>query len=218
MATVSLEDALAIHQSGDLEQAEKAYLDIVMNDPGNSEALKLLGVLACQRQNFDDGISYLEAAIQNDDSVAEYHLAMARALLSTGKVEEGVASLTRASELDPGRAEIFATLGDVLQQVQKFGEALHSYQRALVIEPSNLKLIVNSGLCAVFAGQHETAREYLELAQSEDGSIPQVHYGLAMISAEADDKPGAKAHIDEALKLDPENPEYQRLQKEFSAS
>ncbi len=135
-----LEQALTLHQSGNFEEAEKAYLDIVINKPGNAEALKLLGVLACQLNNFDEGIAYIEAAIEIDSTVAEYHLALGRALLAHGKVEEGIASVIKAGELDPSRAEVFATLGDVFQQVQNFPEALRAYQRAIVIEPDNIKV------------------------------------------------------------------------------
>ena len=213
MNTSQLEQALSLHQSGDLEAAEKAYLDIVMDDPGNAEALKFLGLLACQQNNFEEGIAYIEAAIENDSTQAEYHLVLGRALLASGKVEEGITSVIKAGEIDPSRAEIFATLRDTYQHVQNFPEALRSYQRAMAIEPENTKVRIGAGLSAIFAGQNDAAREYLEKANEEDQSFPQVYYGLALIDLEEGNKDEAAKNIEAALALDPDNPEYQRVQK-----
>ena len=218
MNTTEPEQALSLHQTGQIAEAEQAYLDIILDDPGNAEALKLLGVLACQQSNFEEGITYLEAAIENDSSMAEYHLALGHAYLVTGKVEDGIASLTKAGELDPGRAEIFGALGDVFQQVVNFSEALRAYQRAIVLEPDNINFRVGAGLSAVFAGHHEAATEYLEQALTEDKTIHQIHYGLALLKAESGDKSAAAELMAKANTLEPNNPEYQRLKAEFPAA
>ena len=215
MNTSQLEQALLLHQSGKFEEAEQAYLDIVLDDPGNPEALKLLGVLACQQDQFEQGLTYIEAAIENDPTVAEFHLVLGRVHFAMGKVENGIASLLKAGELDPGRSEVFGTLGDVFQQVQNFPEALRAYQRATVIDPDNVNYRIGAGLSAIFSGQHDAATEYLEQALDEDKSVPQIHYGLALIKAEAGDKSAAAELISEACALDPNNPEYQRLHAEF---
>ena len=120
-----LDIALKYHQEGQLDKSEEIYLEIILEQPQNAEALKLLGVLSCQRSKFDDGINYIEAAIEIDDQNAEYHFVLGNAFLHRGDVEDGIASLTKAGELNPGSAEIFATLGDTYQKITKFHEALN---------------------------------------------------------------------------------------------
>ena len=211
-----LDIALKYHQEGQLDKSEEIYLEIILEQPQNAEALKLLGVLSCQRSKFDDGINYIEAAIEIDDQNAEYHFVLGNAFLHRGDVEDGIASLTKAGELNPGSAEIFATLGDTYQKITKFHEALNAYQRATVIEPDNVNHTICAGLYAIFTGQHETASEYLEQALEKNSVIPQIHYGLGVIKAETGNKKEAVKFMHKALELDPENPEYNRLVQEYS--
>ena len=211
-----LDIALKYHQEGQLDKAEEIYLEIIVEETKNAEALKLLGVLSCQKSKLDDGINYLEAAIDLDDQNPEFHLVLGNAFLHKGEVEKGLISLKKASELDPTSSEIFATLGDTYQKIKNFHEALTAYQRANVIEPDNIKHVICAGLCAIFTGQHETAREYLEQALEKDNSIPQIHYGLSVINAEGGNKKEAITLMNKASELDPDNPEYKRLIEEYS--
>jgi tetratricopeptide (TPR) repeat protein len=216
MIEPKLEQAFNLHQSDQLDEAEQAYLDILMDDPKNAEVIKLLGVLSCQKGQFDDGISYLQAAVEIDDTVSEYHLVLGHSYLSVGKVEEAIASLTKAGEIDPGREDVFAALGDAFQNVQNFPEALRAYHRAAEIEPTNIQYRVNAGLSALFSGQTDLATKYLEQTASENDAIPQIPYGLAILMADAGDRVAAHELMSKAVALDPENPEYLRLQKEYA--
>lgn len=215
MNTSVLEQAVALHKAGNLEDAEQSYLDILVDDPENAEVLKLLGVLACQQGNPEDGISYLEAAVDADSNVSEYHLALGRAHFESGKFEEGIASAVKAGELDPGSAEVFATLGYFYQHVQGFAEAQRSYERASIIDPDNVKFQVGAGLSAYFASQHDVAREYLNKAVERDNTVSQAYYGLALLNADAGEVSDAQDMIGKALALDAENPEYQRLKTQL---
>ena len=218
MTESSLEQALSLHQSGELDAAEQAYLDIIMDDSQNAEALKLLGVLACQRGKFDDGINYLEAAIEIDDTVAEYHFALGRGYLATGKVVEGIKCILEAGRIDPTRADIYGTLGDTFQKIQNFPEALRAYQRAIALDSSNINYKVGAGLAAIFAEQLDVATEYLEEVVGERDDISHAFYGLALIKAESGDAQAAHQLISKSVALDGDNPEYQRLQAMYAES
>jgi tetratricopeptide (TPR) repeat protein len=218
MNTSKLEQGVSLHQEGKLEEAEQAYLDILVDEPENGEALKLLGVIACQKNNTEEGISYLEAAIEADPEISEYHLVLGRALFEAGKYNEGINSVTKSGEIDPGRADVYATLGYFNQHIQNFSVAQRAYERAAVIEPDNIKFRVGAGLSAYFAGQADTASEYLSAAFEEDGSIHQACYGLALVKADAGDIGLAEELIAKAIALEPENPEYNRLQSQLSES
>lgn len=217
MTVLTLEQALNLHESGSISEAEEAYLEILSEEPENAEAMKLLGVLNCQQQNYEEGVSYLEAAVEVDDSISEYHQVLGHAYLAVGKVEEGISSLLKAGDLDPGRAEIYGALGDTYQQIQQFEDALKAYQRAIVIEPDVLQYKNNAGLSAVFAGQFEIAEEYLAQVIAEDENISSAHYGLAFLRANAGDKESALRDVSKALALEPENPEYLRLKAEIES-
>lgn len=216
MTESPIEQALGLHQSGDLDAAEQAYLSIVMDDSKNAEALKLLGVLACQRGKFEDGVNYLEAAIEIDDTVAEYHFALGQGYLATGKVVEGIECIVEAGRLDPTRSDIYGTLGDTFQKIHNFPEALRAYQRAMALDSSNINYKIGAGLTAIFSEQMDVAAEYLEEAVGERDDIPHAFYGLALIKAESGDTKAAHDLISKSVALDANNPEYQRLQSLYA--
>jgi len=217
MSQAKLEAALSLHQAEKFDDAEEAYLNILVDEPKNAEVLKLLGVLACQRSQFEDGISYLEASIDADPSVSEYHHVLGHSYLVVGRVEDAITSFNKAGEIDPGREDVFAALGDTYQNLQKFPEALKAYHQAAEIAPDQIKYHVSAGLSAIFCNQFDIAGKYLNYALERTKDFPQVYYGLALV--EADKKQPAKAHelISKAVQLDPGNPEYQRLQREYAA-
>ena len=210
-----IEQAINLHQEGKLEEAEKAYLDIIVDEPDNAEALKLLGIMACQQDDLEEGLAYLEAAIGAKPEESEYHLALGRAKFDSGDHEGGINSVLQAGEKDPGRSDVFATLGYFFQRVQDFPQSQSAYERAVVIEPENIGFRVGAGLSAFFAGEAETAQQYLSKAYETDNSMHQAAYGLALLNADAGDKVSALSFITNALIGDPNNEEYQRLQKQL---
>ena len=217
MSQEKLEEALGLHQAEQFDQAEEAYLNILVDEPKNAEVLKLLGVLACQRSQFEDGISYLEASIEADPSVSEYHHVLGHSYLVTGRIDDAITSFIKAGEIDPGREDVFAALGDTYQNIQKFPEALKAYHQAAEIAPDQIKYHVNAGLSAIFSNQFEIAGKYLNYALERTQDFSQVYYGLALVEAEKKQIANAHEFIKIAVKLDPDNPEYQRLQQQFSA-
>lgn len=217
MSQEKLEAALGLHQAEKFDEAEEAYLNILVDEPKNAEALKLLGVLACQRSNFEDGINYLQAAIESDPSVSEYHHVLGHSLLVVGRIEDAIDCFVKAGEIDPGREDVFAALGDTYQNIQRFPDALKAYHRAIEIAPNQVKYQVNAGLSAIFSNQFDIASKYLNHALESTKDMPQIYYGLALLEAQKDSNTTAHEFIAKAVQLDPNNPEYLRLKEEYAA-
>ncbi|MGZ0215710.1 MAG: tetratricopeptide repeat protein [Acidimicrobiales bacterium] len=124
----------------------------------------------------------------------------------------------KAGELDPSRADVYGVIGDTFQHLQNFPEALNAYERAVALDVSNVNYQVGAGLSAVFSGDNETATYYLEKAASVNDTIPQIFYGLSLVSSASGDTKAAQDLISKAIKLDPENPEYRRLFDECASA
>ena len=66
----NIQDAIALHQQGELDQAEKIYQQLLVANPINSEVLHLIGVIAYQRSQFQHAIDLISIAIEiNPDKV-----------------------------------------------------------------------------------------------------------------------------------------------------
>ena len=59
----TLDEAVGLHQSGRLEDAEKLYHDILEREPDNPDALHLLGVLNLQRGDLEDAKTLIVRAL-----------------------------------------------------------------------------------------------------------------------------------------------------------
>src|SRR6185295_4213946 len=83
-----LQAALAHHQAGRLREAEALYRELLAAEPGNSDALHLLGVAAHQLGRHDEAIVLIEKAIAADASRPEFHNNLGEALRALGRAPD----------------------------------------------------------------------------------------------------------------------------------
>ena len=90
MATIpeALAVAVRYHQSGNLQQAEAIYRQILQVDPSNADALHLLGVIAGQVGKHDLAVAYISQAIRLRPSDPVLHYNLGKALQDQGKLVE----------------------------------------------------------------------------------------------------------------------------------
>ena len=65
-STSTFEQARRLHESGDLTEAERLYIDILRGDRLHFDALHMLGMLYYQRGALDRALACLRAALQID--------------------------------------------------------------------------------------------------------------------------------------------------------
>ena len=97
----------ALERTGDLENAIKAYREIIANNPEAPEGHLGVGILLVRRAGSegDEGIAELERALKIDRSLYEAEVAVGRAYLTRGKLNQAVDHLVRAVELNPRNPE-----------------------------------------------------------------------------------------------------------------
>src|SRR6266404_1231787 len=96
-----LESALRSHQTGDFREAEAGYRNILQSDPGNVDALHLLGILAHQTGRNNEAIELIGRAISRNGLQAIFHNSFGAALRATGRLAEARAAFECALRLDP---------------------------------------------------------------------------------------------------------------------
>ena len=113
MATISEALAVAVHyhQSGNLQQAEAIYRQILQVDPSNADALHLLGVIAAQVGKHDLAVEYISQAIRLRPSEQTFHNNLGNALKEQGQLAAAVGQYQEALRLKPDYAEAHINLG-----------------------------------------------------------------------------------------------------------
>ena len=83
----TLKQAIAHHQAGQLQDAEKLYLAILKTHPNHPEANHNMGVLAVQTKQPLAGLSYLMAALEANPTQGQYWLSYIDALFQADQLE-----------------------------------------------------------------------------------------------------------------------------------
>jgi tetratricopeptide (TPR) repeat protein len=122
-ASDALNRGLQAHAAGKLDDAAKAYFDVLAKDPANKFAYFNLGEIA-QRQNRTVAAeSYYRLALEQDPKMtsALFNLAIVRT--AVGDTKEAVDLYRRAVAADPSFAAAHFNLGLLLRQLGQTAEA-----------------------------------------------------------------------------------------------
>ena len=140
-----LQQALQLHQQGQLAQAKALYENVLKLQPGHFDALHLSGVIAYQTKNFQKAVELIDKAveIQPDNASVYYNLGLA--LHELGQFDNAVARYDRAIALKPDYAEAYRNRGNALLELRQLDDAVASYDHAVALKPNYAEAYCNWG-------------------------------------------------------------------------
>jgi tetratricopeptide (TPR) repeat protein len=141
-----LESALALHQRGQLAEAEQMYRDILKRSADNFDALHLLGTVLLQRGRTVDGEQLIARALKIKPNDPYAHNNRGNALRDLRRIEEALASYDQAIALQVDYAEAFNNRGITLHDLKRFDEAVASYDQAIALKPNYAEAFNNRGV------------------------------------------------------------------------
>ena len=131
-----IQRAFALHQQGNLADAEKIYTDILRKAPNHFGALSLLGAIACQSGAYERAATLLSKATSINPNVAPAHSNLAVALRELKRFKEALISCDKAIALKPDYVEAYYNRGLTLEELGRIENALSSFDKALSLKPS----------------------------------------------------------------------------------
>ena len=139
------EEAIALHRSGRLAEAEGLYLRLLADDPRDFDARHLLGVIRAQQGRLDEALGDLALALDIKPDDADALLNHANVLKLQERLNEALAGFGLALAARPGWPQAENNRGTVLQALGRHSEALAAYDRALAAAPDNVEALNNRG-------------------------------------------------------------------------
>ncbi len=130
-----LQQGIALHQAGELQQARAAYEEILEAYPKNFDCLHLLGVIAFQTGEPLESVRLISEAIKVNPYNAHSHNNLGNALLDINRVQDAIGSYNKAISLKQDYAEAYYNRGDALAISGQTDLAVSSYKKALSINP-----------------------------------------------------------------------------------
>ncbi|MCK9919342.1 tetratricopeptide repeat protein [Microbacteriaceae bacterium K1510] len=133
--STALDQALAHHRGGRLQEADTAYRAILAGAPDHAEAWHMLGLLTNERGQPEAAAEMVQHAIALKPRVAEFHGNLGLILRALKKPAEALACYQHALTIDPSNAALHNNAGTALESLGRIGEAVTHYRRAIDLKP-----------------------------------------------------------------------------------
>lgn len=128
------------------DDAETAFRRVIAREPGNTDALRRLGVVVYMGGDFEEAVSLLELAITLAPEDADAHNNLAAILIDQDEITDAETHLRRALELQPGDADINFNLGLILLRRGNHAEARPCFEAVTSVRPDDADAHHNLGL------------------------------------------------------------------------
>ena len=129
-AAAQLNQAVALHQAGRLDEAEALYRQIAQQVPGHFDATHLLGVIALQRGDLGKAEALIGQALASKPKDAAALNNLGTALLRARRLDEAREQFERAAKAQPAYADAQSNLGNVLRQLGRVADSVAPLKRA----------------------------------------------------------------------------------------
>lgn len=124
--TQLLKEAMRLHQSEQMAEAEMVYRQILAQSPEDVDALHYLGVLLHQRGNSRQGSQLIRKAIKRQPGYVDAHKNLGNVLMESGRLEKAEQCYRKAIQLRPDDTDAQLNLCIVLRLQKRYEEAIEA--------------------------------------------------------------------------------------------
>ena len=159
-----MREAIALHQQGRIEEAERCYIDILTQFPNHPGALQYLGVIASQKGHHAKALELIERSLAANPRAAAAHYNRANILRDMNLLEDALLGYDEALVLDAKHVSALINRAAVLRRLDRHADALASYDRAIAIAPNEVNAHHGRGIAFGELGRHVEAVAALDRA------------------------------------------------------
>jgi tetratricopeptide (TPR) repeat protein len=148
---------VSLQRMGNVREAEKIYRDVLLRDPSNVDALRLLAGVAMRAKQWGDAEALLERALEIAPDFHQGWNDLGLARQEQDKPEAALEAFRRVIQLDPHRPTGYISVGTVAAMVGKHDEALDMFSKALEKDPKNFGALSGMGHVLKTVGRQDEA-------------------------------------------------------------
>lgn len=205
------QDEFAHYQLGELIrhrapfQALENFSHVTSRHPHYFEAVAAIAEIALEQDLPDRAKPALQTLVREYPEQIDYQKALARIYQQEGRYRRALRYARRCVELESGNAENHLLLAEILKKAGRTSEMLVPLKEALYLQPDSLLAHLSLAYASLYTGDLETAkREARWCLEQEPESIVALRY-LATIDRNQGQIASAFQHIDQALRIDPQD-------------
>lgn len=185
------------------ELAEQACREILLEHPEDADALRLLALCLCEREQYDEATRAARQAVALAPDDAASHHALAVVMFQRRHYAEAGHSVGESLRLNPERPHAWALLAQVNLCQERWKEALEAAERGLQFDPENADCLNLKAMCLNKLGRPALASETLRGALSREPDNALTHANLGWTHLERGAYREALDSFREALRIDP---------------
>lgn len=197
------QEALTLHQQGDLSRAQAIYRDILTQAPAQADVLFLLGIIAMQMQNFDEAATLLGRATAANPTNAEAWFNLGLALLNLQRHQAAIDSFDRVIQLQSNNPDAHNNRAIALRAIGRHAEALQGYDAALALQPQSPETLNNRGVTLADLERYEESAASCEQAIALKPDYAEAHNNLGIAKRMLQRHDQALASFERAVALNP---------------
>jgi tetratricopeptide (TPR) repeat protein len=202
-----VEQALAAHQSGMMDEAERLYREAAEVDPTDHNALTNLGTVLLQTGRTDEGLEVIAASLAVKPDQPNAINNRGNAFLGREEFEEALAAYDEVLAMDPYAVDAHSNRGAALRGLGRMEEAVVSYKRALELMGDHVDAVNGLGIAYEALGRPGDALALYDRALKIAPHVWELHFnrGNALRAMNRPDE--AETSYRRALELSPGTPE-----------
>ena len=204
-AAALLNQAVAHHQAGRLDEAAALYRQVERQTPGQFDATHLLGVIALQRGDLAAAEKQIiqALAVKPRDAAALNNLGTT--LLRAKRLEEAREQFERAAKAQPAFVDAQSNLGNVLRQLGRVAESVAPLKRAFAGNAKSAEIADLLGASLLDTGDGRGAVAVFEASVKARPRDARAWLHLAIASQMAGSPKRALEAADQSLALAPDD-------------
>ena len=183
-------------QQGRLEEAWRAFAEVLNADPNNALAHQLCGLVLHQAGHAQDSIVALRRSIALNPRDASAHNNLANVLRETGEYEEALVSAERAIDLDRGLAEAKLTRANILMDLGRPAESVEIYDKLLAARPAFAQAWNNRGNALSHLNRHAEAVKSFDRALALEPDVAEIRVNSGYAKLAVGDMEGGLEHFE----------------------
>ena len=175
-----LQRALAAHQAGKLDEAERGYYAALETVPNHPDALHLLGLVSKARGDLKSAKILITRAIGVRPDMAAQHYNLGNVLAAEGDFAGAAVAYREAVRVQPSCAEAWYALGNQQRETGDFAGAAQSFRQALASKPDYYEARHNLANMLKELGDAAGAVTELQAVLQQVPDLAEAHYNLAL--------------------------------------
>ena len=205
-----LERVATLIRENKTAEAERQLTLLLKQKPNEPVALNLLGTIRAKQNRLPEAETLFIRAVVNDPRYSGARMNLAYLYLQKGDPAKAVVQLTEVLTIEPTNTDAMVVLGDAYLATNNPDDAERQYLNALDGRLDNAGALLGLAQISRLKGEIREATIYLNRVGTltADSQSPELLYKFASIALQVGMFDAAKAALENALKLRPNEPAY----------